>query len=117
MDKAIEKIAADWARKIGKGNWDFEKEQRSIIAVNLTRGENKVKNKFEDLHNHLFEQLERLNDDELVGDKLTDEIRRANAMTQVASQIIAGGNLVLNAAKAVDNAQGKIKLPLLLSDD
>jgi len=75
-----------------------------------------MKNKLADLNDHLFCQLERLNDDELEGEKLQDEIIRAKAMTDVAEQIIANGNLVLNAAKTVDNAMGKIKLPLLLGE-
>lgn len=41
-----------------------------------------------DLNNHLFEQMERLNDDELNNEELDKEIRRAKAMTEVSSQII-----------------------------
>ena len=73
-----------------------------------------MKNKMTDLHNHLFEQLERLNDDDLKGEELGQEIRRGNAMSQIAMQIIANGNLMLNAHKIADNANGEMKLPLLL---
>ena len=75
-----------------------------------------MKNKLADLNDHLFCQLERLNDDDLEGEKLKDEIVRAEAMTKVAAQIIANGNLVLNAAKAVDGTMGKMRLPLLLGE-
>jgi hypothetical protein len=69
-----------------------------------------------DLNDHLFAELERLSDEELVGEKLVEEITRAKAVSDVASQIIATGTLVLNAAKAVDGAIDKMKLPLLLPE-
>jgi len=62
-----------------------------------------MKNTLGDLNNHLFAQLERLSDEELVGDKLAEEIHRAKAVTSIASQIIANGSLLLDAAKLVDD--------------
>jgi hypothetical protein len=73
-----------------------------------------MKNKMSDLHNHLFEQLERLNDDDLKGEDLTREISRAQAMCHVAGQIIQNGRLVLDAAKAADEFPGIQKVPILL---
>ena len=54
-----------------------------------------MKNTLGDLNNHLFAQLERLGDEDLKGDSLTEEIYRAKAVTGLASQIIANGTLVL----------------------
>ncbi|PEE20762.1 hypothetical protein CON95_27085 [Bacillus toyonensis] len=56
-----------------------------------------MRNTLGDLNNHLFEQLERLNDDELKGKKLSEEINRANAVAKIASKIIENGSLVLKA--------------------
>jgi hypothetical protein len=55
-----------------------------------------------DLNNHLFEQLERLNDDDLKGDALKEEIERARAVASIATQIIANGSLALKAKTAQD---------------
>ena len=62
-----------------------------------------MKNKLSDLNNHLFEQLERLNDDELMEESLEQEISRSKALTTVAQQIISNGNLMLNAQKHADD--------------
>jgi len=58
-----------------------------------------TKNKLMDLNNHLFEQLERLNDDDLTTDQLEKEIGRSKAIGGVAQNIISNANLSLNAEK------------------
>jgi hypothetical protein len=58
-----------------------------------------MKNTLGDLNNHLFMQLERLNDEDLKGDKLTEEIERSKAVTNIAKEIIANANIVLQAKK------------------
>lgn len=73
-----------------------------------------MKNKLSNLNDHLFEQIERLNDDDLKGDDLTTEIGRAKAMCDVAGQIISAGRLVLDAVKAADELPGIHKHPMLL---
>lgn len=61
------------------------------------------RNTLADLKNHLFEQIERLNDDDLVGDKLNQEIERSKAMSQVATQIVNGAKITVDAMKLVKN--------------
>lgn len=58
-----------------------------------------MRNTLGDLNNHLFAQLERLSDEDLAGDKLSEEIDRARAITSVANQIVSNGSLVLQAQK------------------
>ena len=77
-----------------------------------------MRNSLEDLHNHLFAQLERLNDEELQGDKLADEIERSKAVTAVASRIIENGQLVLAAEKYKSSSKmdANASLPKMLEN-
>ena len=60
-----------------------------------------MKNKLIDLNNHLFAQLERLSDEETVGDKLSEEIERSRAVGGIARSIIDNARLALDAQKAL----------------
>lgn len=74
-----------------------------------------MKNTLGDLNNHLFAQLERLGEEETKGEDLKEEITRAHAVTDVAKQIIANGNLVLKAKKLVDDKMdADTELPKML---
>ena len=61
-----------------------------------------MKNKLKDLNNHLFEELERLNDDSLTGEALQEERERAKSMANIAQTIINNGELALKAVKHYD---------------
>ena len=72
-----------------------------------------MQNKLTDLNNHLFCQLERLSDEEVIGDKLVEEIERSRAITSVANQIIGNATLVLNAQKALNDGMIR-RAPLMM---
>ena len=77
-----------------------------------------MQNKLIDLNNHLFEELERLGNEDLKGEKLVDEITRAKAISDIASKIIDNGNLALNATKTQADILGRdvTKMPDMLEE-
>ena len=58
-----------------------------------------MKTRMTDLNNHLFEALERINDEDLKGEELTAEIYRAKAVSDLATTIISNADLMLKAQK------------------
>lgn len=54
-----------------------------------------MKNTLTDLNNALFEEIERIQDDELDEEQLAKEIKRAEAVTKVAEVIVRNGELAL----------------------
>lgn len=73
-----------------------------------------MNNKLTDLNNYLFEQLERLNDDELLEQNFEKEIARSKAITNVSSQIINNAKLSLDAKKYVDEFGNNEVVPTML---
>lgn len=77
-----------------------------------------MKNNLQELNNYLFEELERLNDNEELDseEKLDKEIKRSKAITNVAQTIINNANTVLNAKKYCDDLGLEQKdIPKMLS--
>ena len=77
-----------------------------------------MRNTLGDLNLHLFEQLERLNDEELKGENLKEEIMRAKAVTDIAAKIIDNANTVLDAKKLQSETLGRsnVTIPKMLED-
>lgn len=77
-----------------------------------------MKNTLGDLNNHLFAQLERLNDEDITGEELKEEIMRAKSITDVASKIIDNANTILEAKKLQADTLGRsnVTIPKMLED-
>ena len=67
-----------------------------------------MKNKFSDLNDHLFAQLERLGDEEMKPEQLALEIDRSRAIALISNQIVSAGTLVLKAQIAIQENQLQI---------
>lgn len=76
-----------------------------------------MKNKLTDLNNHLFEQLERLNDEELTDEKLSQEIERSKAVANIATKIIDNASLGLQAEKLrLEYGRKDVNIPEMLEN-
>lgn len=70
-----------------------------------------MKNKIDDLRNHLFAQLERLGDETLTGDALKEEIQRAKAVGEISGQVIDTARAENERLKLIKRAPGTDFLP------
>jgi hypothetical protein len=71
-----------------------------------------VKNRLSDLNNHLFAQLERLSEEGLTAEQIETEVKRTDAITDVADQIIRNADLQLKAANLVATHGDRFKAML-----
>ena len=76
-----------------------------------------TKNTLLDLNDHLFMQIERLNDDDLTGSQLAEEVERARAMTGLASQIVGTAGLMLKAVQINSDMETEGSVPRILIGD
>lgn len=70
-----------------------------------------MKNKIEDLRNHLFAQLERLGDEDLKGSALEEEVSRARAINGVAGALIDSARVEVDFMKVTGQEQGSGFMP------
>ncbi len=74
-----------------------------------------ARNKLSDLNNHLFAQLERLNDEDLTDEKIKAEVGRAKAISGIAAQVIKSAKVTIDAMKLVASSDYAInELPEML---
>ena len=72
-----------------------------------------MKNTLLDLNNILFEELEKLSDDEMMKDRQDAEINRAKAIAEISSQVIQNANVIIKAKKLQAETLGRdnVELP------
>ena len=76
-----------------------------------------MRNNLSALNDYLFESIERIMDDDLSGEVLEEEIKRAEMVTDVAKVIIQNGELALKAMKQVNEYGGEtFKVPSMLKE-
>ena len=61
-----------------------------------------TKTTLNDLNEYLFQELDRLTNDDLSAEELDKEIKRSDALQKVAKTIIDNGTLALQAKKHLD---------------
>lgn len=78
-----------------------------------------MKNTLADLNNILFEQLERLNDDDLTDEQLEMQLKKTDQIVKVSEKIIANGELAFKAIQHQDKYYGSTnkKLPAMLEGE
>ncbi|MGZ8164111.1 MAG: hypothetical protein ACXW04_01225 [Methylobacter sp.] len=65
----------------------------------------------------LFDQLDKLNDPELTGEKLAEQLERTRAVSTISRDIISAGRLGLDAKRARPDMLEGDRLPKMLALD
>lgn len=75
----------------------------------------KTKTTLNDLNEYLFQEMDRLTNEDLSAEDLDKEIKRSDALQRIARTVIDNGSLALQAKKHLDEyGQGdKVELPLI----
>lgn len=78
-----------------------------------------MKTTLNDLNEYLFQELDRLTNEDLSAEELDKEIKRSDALQRVAKTIIENGTLALQVKKHLDEygAGDRVELPLLGASD
>lgn len=72
-----------------------------------------MKNKLTNLNDHLFEQIERLNDDSLTADQLEQEVKRSIALAGMTEATLRVAAMQLQAIKIIHDHDGRDPRPML----
>lgn len=78
-----------------------------------------TKTTLNDLNEYLFQEMDRLTNEDLSVEDLDKEIKRSDALQKIAKTIIDNGMLALQAKKHLDEyGQGdKVEIPLIGARD
>ena len=74
-----------------------------------------MKNSIADLNNYLFEQIERLQNDDLTAEELKAEVTRADAVSKISTNIIKGAEIALKAAALQTEYAGNVAIPDMIA--
>ena len=75
-----------------------------------------MKNNLSDLNNHLFSMLETIEDDEMTDKRLEKELKKAQAICSISSQILKVASVQLSAIKTAEQCRLLNKeMPALLA--
>lgn len=85
----------------------------ALLGISLPQPKFTMKNKVEDLRNHLFEQLERLSDDESFKNPLVQEreIKRTSAIVEIANAIIDSARAETEFLKVANENDSLLEAP------
>lgn len=76
-----------------------------------------MRNNLSALNDYLFESIERILDDDLSGEVLEEEIKRAETVTDVAKVIVQNAELALKVMKhAEEYGIEKKEIPVMLTE-
>lgn len=79
-------------------------------------GNKGTKNTLADLNLILFEQLERLNDTDIKGEELGEEMERAKGVANIAQTIINNNDLAIKAMKVANEYGNNLPRELQIGD-
>jgi hypothetical protein len=74
-----------------------------------------MKNRLTDLNDALFAQLERLTDESLTAEQITQELQRTTSVVQLADRIVDTARLQLDGARFIAEHNGPKQLPASLA--
>lgn len=79
----------------------------------------KTRTTLNDLNEYLFQEIDRLTNEDLSAEELDKEIKRSDALQKIAKTVIDNGSLALQAKKYLDEyGQGdNVELPLIGAAD
>lgn len=73
-----------------------------------------MRNTLSDLNDYLFEELERLTNEDLTDEQLQTEIMRSKSVQGIAQTIVNNAQLALNTMKQIYEQGDKMDLPPVL---
>ena len=69
-----------------------------------------------DLNDHLFKQIERLNNPDLQGDRLYEEVNRTGSLVSLAGKVIDNARLALDAEVKLADMPAANRRPKMLNN-